>query len=383
MRTFTTLVVADFKSFVRDRAALFWTLLFPLVFVVLFGAIFSGTGGGKSPVGIVDLDRTAASQALAPDPAPSTATGGAAAGAGFALSDAFDLLRYATEADAVSAMKSGKVRAVIVIPQGFGAAVAAAQSGGAPGAPLPVRLMVDPSSPQQAATIQGVVGSLVGTYNIVASGRPPILSLVPETVQSQDITAVAYLVPSILGMALMQLGLFSAIPIVEQREKLILKRISATPIRRRTFIGAAVVTRLGVGIVQAAVILAVAGLLFHITLLGNPFLFLGIVVLGALTFIAVGYVVASFAPTEDSANQLTSIIQFPMMFLSGIFFPMDSLPDVLKGVAAFIPLTYLGDALRQVMVNGTPFVPLAVGLAVLAGWLVVCFGISARFFRWQ
>ncbi len=389
MRMFRALVAANVKSFVRDRAALFWTLAFPLVFIVLFGAIFSG-GGGNTTVGVVDLDQSAASQALAPTPAPSdapapsgsTAPGGAGV-RGFTLADAFDVVRYDTEADAVAAMEGGKVRAVILIPAGFGAAVAAARSGGAPAAPLPVRLLVDPSNPQQVATIQGVVGSLIGSYNIAASGRPPILALAPEPVQHEDITAVAYLVPSILAMALMQLGLFSAIPLVEQREKLILKRMSATPISRRTFIGAAVVTRLGVGIVQAAVILVVAGLLFKITLAGTPLLFVGIVLLGAMMFISLGYVVASFAPTEDSANQITSVLQFPLMFLSGIFFPIDALPPVLKGVAAFMPLTYLGDALRQVMVNATPFVPLSVCIAVLTGWLVVCLAISARFFRWQ
>ncbi len=390
MRTFSVLVVANFKSFIRDRAALFWTIAFPMVFILLFGLIFSGGGAGTSPVGVVDLDHSPASEAIAPTSAPSAAPPATAAPsgapgrlAGFTLADVFEIHRYTTQDEAVSAMEQGRVRAVIVIPQGFGAAVAAARSGGSSGQTLPVRLFVDPSNQQQSATIQGVVGSLIGAYNIAATGRPPILSLDPQPVQPQDIGPVAYLVPSILAMALMQLGLFSAIPIVEQRQNLILKRIAATPIRRRTFIAAAVVTRLFVALVQAVVILVVAGVLFKITLAGNPLLFVGVVMLGALTFIALGYVVASFAPTEDAASQMTSILQFPLMFLSGIFFAIDALPDVLRGVAALIPLTYLGDALRQVMVNGTPFVPLGVGLAVLAGWLAVCFAISARFFRWQ
>jgi ABC-2 type transport system permease protein len=71
------------------------------------------------------------------------------------------------------------------------------------------------------------------------------------------------------------------------------------------------------------------------------------------------------------------------MFLSGIFFPLEVLPDWLRNVATLMPLTYLGDALRQTMVGGAPFVPLPVDAAVLGGWLVVTLGISARFFRWQ
>src|ERR671910_3586752 len=87
--------------------------------------------------------------------------------------------------------------------------------------------------------------------------------------------------------------------------------------------------------------------------------------------------------TEDSANGMTSVIQFPMMFLSGTFFPIDEMPDVLQGIARVIPLTYLSDALRQVMVGGAAFAPLWVCAAVLVGWLVVCFAIASRTFQWQ
>ena len=80
---------------------------------------------------------------------------------------------------------------------------------------------------------------------------------------------------------------------------------------------------------------------------------------------------------------MTSVVKFPLMFLSGTFFPIDAMPDALRAVARAMPLTYLGDALRQVMVGGTPFSPLWICVAVLVGWLVVCFGIAARFFRWQ
>jgi ABC-2 type transport system permease protein len=183
-------------------------------------------------------------------------------------------------------------------------------------------------------------------------------------------------------MALMQLGLFGAVPLVQQREKLILKRLNATPLRRWQLIGSNVITRLLIGLVQTLLIVGVGARLFDVTILGSPVVVAFLVVLGALMFISLGYVVASFVPTEESANMVTSILQFPLMFLSGIFFPLESLPGFLKVVAAALPLTYLGDALRQVMVGGTPFVPVALSVGVLAVWLVACFGLSARFFRW-
>ena len=114
-----------------------------------------------------------------------------------------------------------------------------------------------------------------------------------------------------------------------------------------------------------------------------PILVAAFVTLGAMAFLALGYVIASFAKTEDSANGMTSMIQFPMMFLSGAFFQIDQMPPFLQYVARIIPLTYLADALRQVMVGGAAFAPLWVCAAVLLGWLVVCFGIAARRFEWQ
>jgi ABC-2 type transport system permease protein len=122
---------------------------------------------------------------------------------------------------------------------------------------------------------------------------------------------------------------------------------------------------------------------FGVEVTGNLLLVAGFVVLGAVTFLALGYVIASFANTEDAANGMTSVIQFPMMFLSGSFFQIDQMPGFLQGIARAIPLTYLSDALRQVMVGGAPFAPLWTCFAILGVWLVVCFGIAARKFRWQ
>ena len=141
--------------------------------------------------------------------------------------------------------------------------------------------------------------------------------------------------------------------------------------------------RLLIAVLQTAIIVSVGSALYHVQVAGSWLVIGGLVLLGSLTFIALGYVIGSFASTEDAANGMTSIVQFPLMFLSGTFFPIDAMPDALKTVARALPLTYLGDGLRQAMVDGTPFSPLWVCVAFLVVWLVVCFGIAARFFKWQ
>jgi ABC-2 type transport system permease protein len=227
------------------------------------------------------------------------------------------------------------------------------------------------------------VGQIVNATNQQISGVPPALAVDVRTIQTQTISSAAYFVPSILAMALMQLGIFASIPLVAQREKLILKRVSATPLSRAALVSSNVLMRLLIAVAQTALIVGIGTWLFGVTIVGPALLALFFVALGALAFLAIGYVIAAWARTEESANAMTSIVQFPLMFLSGIFFPIAFMPNWLQPVAALLPLTYLADALRQTMVGGVAYAPLAFDALVLGGWLIVSFVISARFFRWQ
>ena len=358
------LTVANIRSFLRNRAALFWTLAFPLIFIVLFGSIFTGGGEEARKYAWVDGDGTAASAQLR------------AAFAGARLVELTD----ESEADGLESMRAGEVRAVLVVPKGFGDAIG--QAATSPAAPVTVTVYTDPTQQGVSGDTIGLVNSILGQVNVAATGRGPTVVTSVKAVQTQSYTYISYLVPSILGMALMQLGIFASIPLVADREKLILKRLSATPLKRWQLVGSNVLMRLLIAIAQTVIIVAVGSLAFDVEIAGSFFLIGGFVILGSLTFIALGYVIASFAKTEDAANGMTSVIQFPMMFLSGTFFPIDGFPPLLKAFAHVLPLTYLSDALRQVMVGGAPIAPLWTCFAVLAVFLVGCFAISARFFRW-
>jgi ABC-2 type transport system permease protein len=365
MRALARLTVANIRSFIRNRAAVFWAIAFPLIFVILFGAIFTGGGTTIRTFAWVDGDGTPASRQLR---------------------EAFDGLENVeltdtTEADGLERMRQGRLRGVLVVPAGYGEAIAAAALN--PGPPVGITVYTDPTQQSQAAETLRLVEAVLGRVNLELSGHGP--AVVPEVraVQTRPLTFISYLVPSILGMALMQVGIFAAVPLVADREKLILKRLSATPLRRWQLVGSNVLMRLLIAIVNTAIIVTVGSIAFHVEISGNLLVVGALVIMGALAFIALGYVIASFARTEDAANGMTSVVQFPLMFLSGTFFPIDSMPDALKVIARALPLTYLSDALRQTMVGGTPFSPLWVCFAVLGAFLAICLAISARFFRWS
>jgi len=341
MHALLLLTVANIKSFTRDRAALFWTLAFPLIFVILFGSIFSG-GNSERTIGFADLDDTPASATLE---------------AAFASVSNVKLVDGA-EADLLARMRKGEVSAVIVVPAGYAIAVETKTR------PANLTVYTDPSQSSADGATRQLVGFVLSQVNQAATGLPPAVAPSFQPVQTSDLTFISYLVPSILGMSLMQLGVFAAIPLVADRQKLILKRS-----RRR---------RSGAGSSWAATSHAAA----HrdppdrdhrrCRLGGLPRRDRRVVAAdrcpdppGIAGVHRLGYVIASFASTEDAANGMTSAVQFPLMFLSGTFFPIDSMPDALRTVARALPLTYLGDGLRQVMVDGTPFSPLWVCFLVL------------------
>ena len=365
MGTLLSLTVANVKSLVRDRAALFWTIFFPIMFVFLFGWIFGGSGNATISVGVVDQDGTAASGGLRQ---------------AFASVPLLTLHEGTLDAEK-AAMQHGDVSAVIVIPKGLQDALVAARSSGT--GSVAIALYGDPSQNQTTQVVQASVAQVANGFNLAAQGGTAILTVSQQTLQSTNISSVAYLVPSILAMALMQLGIFAAIPLVQQREKGILKRIGATPLARWKLIGSNVLLRLMVAVVDAVLILGIGFVFFDVKIVGNVLAAAGVVLLGAASFLAIGFMLASFLKTEEQATGVVQIVQLPMMFLSGIFFSFDFLPGFLQTIARFLPLTYLGDAMRQVMVNGTQVAPLGVDLAILTGWLVVCLAIAARSFRWE
>ncbi|HEY8169348.1 MAG TPA: ABC transporter permease [Candidatus Limnocylindrales bacterium] len=367
MRSLWMLTLANYRSFVRDRAALFWTLAFPVIFVVLFGTIFSGSEAPEYRIGWVDRDGTPAATQLR-DAVTATTI--------LVPTDVTD------DAAAEAAMRDGDLDGIVVVPSGLGEAFAAGSAGGEV-EPIALLVTTDPSRQTASAAIGQTLAGVAGAVNLQLSGGRPVLVVEGRAIQADELNGASYFVPSILAMALMQLGVFAAIPLVALREKLVLKRLAATPLSRGTLVGGNVTVRLLIAAVQTVIIVGLGVLAFQVVIVGGPLAVAFLVVLGAVTFIALGYVIASFTKTEEAANGVTQFVQLPMMFLSGIFFPLELLPEWLRGLALLMPLTYLGDALRQVMVGGVPFMPLPVDVAVLAGWLVGCVAISARYFRWQ
>jgi ABC-2 type transport system permease protein len=362
-----SLYVAALKEYLRDRTTLFWTLAFPILFIVLFGLIYTRGGGNQYNVAIVNLDSGTTGQQIVNV---------------FQNKDLQQIFKVTngTSVDQENTyqdqLKSGNLDMVIVIPPGLSQNASSNQTS-------QVQLYYDASKQPSGQIMLGVVQNVLDGINQEVTGKAPLLQLQTQSVNTATLTSIDFLVPGILAMSLLQLGLFgTTLPLVSLRERKILRRLGATPMPRWALLASQVLLRLTITLIQTALILGIGAYAFGVQIV-HPLATAGIIVLSAVMCISLGYLLASIAKTQESASAITQAINFPMMFLTGIFFPLAFLPAFLDAVVKALPLTYIADAMRQTMINSTPSFPLLTDVGVIAAWAIGCGLLSARLFRWE
>ena len=360
MRSFIWLVRAGHLEFVRDRAALFWTLAFPLIFIFVFGLAFGRDQGASYNVGLVVAD----------DSNLATLVSYTIEGV-----EAFDVSRGELDSE-LEELREGNRRAVLVIPTGFGESWERGDK---------ARVAVHFDATQQT-TVQVVVPMLQRALEIAdreATGRHSLILPELHALKSQRLTYLDFIIPGIVAMSIMNAGIFGAVELVSMRERRVLRRLRATPISRVNVLGAGVLVRLVVLAFQTALLVVVARIFFGLRPIENMVGLVGMVALGGLAFLAIGFFIGAFAKTEQAFFPLAQVLTFPMMFLSGIFFPIEVMPDWIQPLIGVLPLTFLADGVRQVMVGSTPLHALVLNVAVLAAFLAVFLVLAIRTFRWE
>ncbi len=194
---------------------------------------------------------------------------------------------------------------------------------------------------------------------------------------------IDFFLPGILALALLQLGIFGALQFLSLREKKIIRGLSLTPLSRMTLLSSEIVLRVLAGFVQSGIILSIAYFIFNIEFTGNLFLLILFITLGANTFIGLGYMLICFVNSIEGGTGLAQIVQLPMMFLSGIFIPTEMLPEFIRPISRIIPLTYLADSFREVMVGTPGYHSLGFNAFILLVFLGITLVITLKFWRWE
>ena len=360
MKALWTLTYYTGVQFARDKVALFWTLAFPVVLMVIIGSAFGESGSASMPVGLVILDEGPAGQTIAH------------ALAGIALFE----VTTGSEEDELAALSKGDRRAVVVIPQDLSATWQRREL-------ATIQVHLDVSQQQSAGTALSIVQQVVEGVQREFTQQPSLVAVETHSVQAERFRPIDYIAPGILALSIAQIGLFGATTYVEQRQQRLLRRLQATPVSRWMLLLSMIIVRLATAFVQTGILLGIALALFRIQVIGSWPAIIGVVVFGTLAFIALGYLFGALAPSAEALIAIVQMVQFPMMFLSGALFPLDFLPEFLRPIAVVLPLTYFADILRQIMVGATPYASMVQGFGILLLFMIVSALLSWRFFRWE
>lgn len=368
---------------VRNKQSLFWLFVFPLLMMSLFGVVFGG-GEAKPKLGVVDLDHTRLSRSVTD---------------GFGKAKVVRVYKIAAVKAAKDRLKAGNLEGVIVIRDGFAtelgqaiktneaarmSAVALGAAEAKPLVPAKVDLYYDPSATFASQVARGVVANVLGAVDRAVGRAPSLIALKSHSVRQTNLRYIDFLVPGIIAMTLMNSAMFGlAGTIVNYRERGILRRLKVTPQPLTTFLGAQITNQLLFSILRAALLIGVARLLFDVHVIGSYLTLLVVVIVGSLTFVTIAFAIASFSKNREISDTLSNIISMPMMFLGGVFFPVDGAPAWIQPLIKILPLKYLGDAMRGVMVKGDSLQAISTDMWVLVAVTFVFFLISLKMWRWE
>lgn len=353
------LFIANLKMMFRGRQALFWALVFPLMFTVIFGFFFGSTNSSIGNIALINNADTPLASSYQK-----------------ALEKS-NLVKIKTDLNldqAKDQMAKNQLSAAIIVPAGFGEQKT--------GAPTAITIVQDPANSQVNTALSAFTNQFLIATDYQIHNIKPTFSVSIENTNQRTLTYFDFVLMGLIGLALMNASVQGiAIAMAHYREEQILKRLTTTPLPIWKFVTAEVLSRLALNILQVSLILAIGVWGFHAHVYGNILIIYAFALLGGLLFQSLGFVVASIAKTTDAAQGMAVAITIPMMFLAGVFFPIDSLPKWLFSIIQYLPLAPLLRMIRTIGLEaGSPFTNPA-NIEIVLVWIVVALAFSIWRFR--
>ncbi|MCA9834386.1 MAG: ABC transporter permease [Thermomicrobiales bacterium] len=349
MNSFFAMLIANIKMSLRNRQAMFWNLAFPALFIILFGAIWGNDNFSTFSVGIIQSDSPLHNEVVG----------------ALRSSDAFSV-HEGTETDELAALADDNRDLVIALPTTDDGAITIYTAD----RPADTTALIAISTTRTVLT--SVLGGDLGT---------PINEV---TVDALNTTFIDWFMPGIIAMSLMNTGIIGiSTAFVTFREKGILRRIKVTPFPLWKFLLARVLGAMIVGLMSTFVLIGLGMLLFGAQVRGNWLLVIAVIILVSTCMLSIGAAIAAIARNVETAAAMGNMITFPMMFLSGVFFKISSMPDWMRPIMAVMPLKYGVNALREPMLYGKGLSAIWLDCVILLGVSAVCIIIAVRFFKWD
>jgi ABC-2 type transport system permease protein len=366
-------IMADLRLFgrgyLRNRVGLFFGLIFPVILISIFGLIFAGGSTGPTPVYVQNLDKGAILPQFNSTQFISTP---------FILAlnttGTIRVTLVSSSENFTSYLAAHSSSDGIIIPPDFSANYTTAK-------PVNVTVYGNPST-STSAIVSGTVNGVNNYFNLQLFKGSEIVGISQSTVNSHVYKYIDFLVPGLIGFGVLINPMFSLVNISsEYKKSKLFKQLSLTPITKLEWLTAKVLWYIFLSTLSFLLMVAVGIFAFgaHIALTVwlIPFL-----VLGPMLFVSLGMLVGTVSKSVETAAVVGNVVTFPMMFLSGTFFPVSAFPSYLQTIAHILPLFYVIDGLNAVMVYGN--IPTAlVDIGVTGLITAIIFIAAARLFKWR
>ncbi|MEU6085085.1 ABC transporter permease [Streptomyces sp. NPDC047108] len=336
----------------RDKGTIFFLLIFPILFLLLFGTLFKSTGSSHIKVAQVGQVQVLDSLTKAQDKQ---------------LSQAASVTKVSSESAALEKVRNGDYDALV------------RQDGDT------VVLRYSAADSVKGASARATLNAVLDKANLAVTGESPKYSLKAGQVEDESVKPIQYLTPGLMGWAVASSAVFStSLTLVTLRRKKILQRMRLSPIRAWEVVAARISMTMIMALSQTALFLLVATLpYFGLKLTGQWWLVVPLVMCGTLSLMALGLLIGSVTKTEESAGGLAQLLVLPMSFLSGSFFSLDNAPDWVQGVSYMMPLRYLVTGSEAVLSRGGGVSDILPTMGGMLAFTAVVTALTLRFFKWN
>lgn len=357
------------KRFLRDKTSLFFTFLFPLIFLLVFGTVFGGNDDVNLDVAIVNYSETDFAKEFEK-------------GLREAKNSSFGVVEAKEMSVAREKMKRGEIVGIVELSKEFGEVKDLPGFGLRPQGEIKVLFA---KGSERAGNLAVAVMKQVADEINKKMGQPePPLKVESEAVGEASMHNFDYVFTGLLAFSLMSMGVFglaNAMP--TEKQKGAYRRLRAAPFTAGQLIIANAIHYLTTALVSAVMMLIVGVLVYKLNISWNWLIFLPFILLSAIMMVGFGLLVGSWAKNENQSAPLSNLVSFPMMFLSGVFFPSFMFPDWLKTISQFVPMTPVVEGFRMIMSERVGFMTVLPQFGLVAMWTVIIYVAAIKLFRWE
>ena len=366
--TVLTFYKINTRRFFRDKLSIFFGIGFPLIFLFVFGGLNSGSNDVSFNVAILNKSDSAVAKNFVK------------AAEKKSDDNVLKVIKdIKTLDEAKEKMSRSEIDATIVLPKDFGQVK--------PGEKHPSGQAEVVYTENNKTSGQALSSALDAQFK--AQNSQYVNTAMPFTVKGtqlneKSLSAFDYSFAGLLGFAIIGMGIFGPINVFPELKKMgILRRLSTTPLKVWQYFLSIMLGQATTGLISLAIMFLVAISVFHLEVVGNYVELVAFIIFGIVMILGIGLALGGWAKNERQAAPLSNIVVFPMMFLSGTFFPRFLMPEWLQHVSSLLPLTPVIDGIRLIATEGKHFIDILPQLGLMAVWLVIIYAIAFKVFRWE